>query len=329
MIPDHDEWLQWAAYNLGLGVPHAQIKDEMIKNGFAGVDVDEALKKLSSCAEFKATQKLARNFRLCSALNDALLQLESQSFDFRQLRRVSGLSSQEFHANYYCLNRPVIIDDVVNAWPASSKWSMEYLRNCYGDESVVYQNGRASNDHRDCFVDHSVRANFKDFLDVLGRPTHDSSPAYLIAHDRLLDKPAFKSLLDDIIFDPRYFDGNDTHGRVFFWLGTAGSATPMHRDLGNVYLAQVKGRKLIRMVPSKQLHLMYNEVGYHSEADFNNLSFEDFPLLKGAYISETVINPGDLLFIPVGWWHHVKCLETSITITGNNFCFPNSLTPIF
>src|SRR4029453_127703 len=100
-------------------------------------------------------------------------------------------------------------------------------------------------------------------------------------------------------------------------------------DLGNVYLAQIKGSKLIRMVPSKQLHLMYNELGYHSEADFDNLSFDEFPLLRDAYIMEEVVRPGDLLFIPVGWWHFVKSLDTTITITGNNFRFPNKFKPIF
>ncbi len=103
----------------------------------------------------------------------------------------------------------------------------------------------------------------------------------------------------------------------------------MHRDLGNVYMAQIMGRKLIRMVPSKQLHLMYNEFGYHSEADFNNLSLSNFPLLKHAHVMEFIIEAGDLLFIPVGWWHCVKSLDTTATITGNNFRFPNQLRPIF
>jgi Cupin-like domain len=194
---------------------------------------------------------------------------------------------------------------------------------------VRYQSGRSPTDHRDSFVDHTVTASFNDFLDAVERSPRTGDRPYLIAHDRLLDKAPFRSLLEDIDFDPRYLDGKDTRGRVFFWLGPPGSMTPMHRDLGNVYLAQIMGRKLIRLVPSKELHLMYNEFGYHSEADFDALSFDDFPLLKGAHIIEEVIRPGDFLFIPVGWWHFVKSLDTTITITGNNFRFPNALRPIF
>lgn len=329
MLAEREEWTLWATYNLALGLPEEEVKSEMVKNGFTIDEASEIVQISCTGPGYKAALQMARNYKQTCVLNEALLELESQVNDFSTVKRLSGLSSTDFHESYFCTNRPVIFEDVVPSWPAVSKWSIEFFRQKFGSEQVVYQSGRSIHDHRDAFVDHSIRATFNDFLSVIERPPSNASPAYLIAHDRLLDRPAFKSLLDDITFDPRYFDGKDTHGRVFFWLGSAGSTTPMHRDLGNVYLAQIKGRKLIRMVPSKQLHLMYNEVGYHSDADFDNLSFDDFPLLKDAFIADIIVKPGDLLFIPVGWWHFVKCLDTSITITGNNFCFPNRLRPIF
>lgn len=329
MPADTDRWLEWAAYNLALGIPDTEVKSEMVKNGFAVHSIDQVMADLTVRPEYKAAQQLARNLKQSIALNDALLELEAQTFDFSRLPRVSNLSAEDFHANYYSTNRPVIIEDVVLHWRATKKWDLQFFRREFGSEQVIFQSGRSRDDHRDSFVDHSTEAPFNVFLDALEHHSADASPVYLIAHDRLLDRSAFRPLLDDIHFDPRYFDGNDTGGRVFFWLGPAGSMTPMHRDLGNVYLAQISGRKLIRLVPSKQLHLMYNECGYHSEADFNDLSLDKFPLLKDANIIEVIVEPGDLLFIPVGWWHFVKALDTSITITGNNFRFPNRLKPIF
>lgn len=324
-----DEWAVWAAYNLACGSPEGDVRDELVKGGMSRDEAGALLASLDGHPAFVAARRLGRKLRLASDLSEALIQLEGQVFDFGAIRRVAGLDAREFHRDHYAANRPVIVTDVVSRWPAMNKWDLAYLRERFGGETVTYQYGRSAEDHRDSFVDHTVQGPLSEFIDLVENAPEGMSPPYLIAHDRILDRPSFKPLLEDVVFDERYFDGADTHGRVFFWLGPEGAATPMHRDLGNVYMAQIMGRKLIRMVPAKEMHLVYNESGYHSEADFDDLALDDFPLLRDAHVMEFVLEPGDLLFIPVGWWHFVKSLDTTITVTGNNFAFPNALRPIF
>lgn len=324
-----DEWIEWAVYNYSFGVPRTDIENEMRRGGIASEVSKVLLDEVFSSPASRAAQHLARKIKSLTALNAALLELESQVADFSTIPRVTNLSSDSFHRDYYAANRPVIISDVVPRWPALGKWNTEFFRDRFGGSLIRFQKGRSKNDHRDSFADHTVEASVSEFLDLSESPSTDTCPPYIIAHDHLLDRPEFRELFNDLIFDPRYLDGSNAAGRVFFWMGPRGTATPMHRDLGNVYLAQIRGRKLVRMVPSRQLHLMYNEVGYHSEADFDNLDFNAFPLLKDAIVAETIISPGDLLFIPIGWWHYVKSLDETISVTGNNFAFPNSLPPIF
>ena len=43
-----------------------------------------------------------------------------------------------------------------------------------------------------------------------------------------------------------------------------------------------------------------------------------FPLLARAQYTETVLRPGDALYIPHGVWHYVRSLETSLSV---NFWF--------
>lgn len=304
------------------------MRDEIVRNGFSEAEARALIDAVLASPIHAAARKLGSEVRKWTALSDALLSLEAQAFDFTRIPRVSGLSAEAFLSDYYALNRPVIIEDVVTGWPAVAKWDLAFLRERFGDEEVAFQCGRSREDHRDSFIDHSRTAPLADYLDLIAADAA-TNDYYLIAHDRLLDRPAFRPLLDDIVFDARYFDPVRTERRVFFWLGPAGATTPMHRDLGNVYFAQIRGRKAVTMIPSRQMHKVYNELGYHSEVDFDDYAPEDYPLLRDAHIVREVVEPGELLFIPLGWWHHVKALDVAITVTGNNFRFANAFTPIF
>jgi len=41
-------------------------------------------------------------------------------------------------------------------------------------------------------------------------------------------------------------------------------------------------------------------------------------------VMEVRLNPGDLLFIPLAWWHWVKSLDVSISLSLDNFFVPRS-----
>ncbi len=321
-------WIEWAARNLAMGVVERKILDELMASGYEEAHASAMLREIRSSPLFPAILRTASDLNKWTSLAEALLELESQQYDFQRIPKLANLSSTVFHRDYYCTNRPVIITDVVEKWPALKKWNLDFFRKEFGNELVRYQKGRSHNDHRDAFIDHTVETHLAQYLDLLNQNATNAD-YYLIAHDHLLERTPFKKLLGDIEFDSRYFDANSTDGRVFFWLGPPGSMTPMHRDLGNVYMAQLLGRKSVTLIPSKQLHLVYNEHGYHSEVDFENISLSDYPLLKHAFIANIILEPGEILFIPIGWWHHVKSLDITLSITGNNFAFGNHLRALF
>jgi ribosomal protein L16 Arg81 hydroxylase len=91
-------------------------------------------------------------------------------------------------------------------------------------------------------------------------------------------------------------------------------------------MAQVYGRKRWRLISPQQTPLLYNYVGVFSKVDCENPDYQKYPLFKNVQIIEEVLQPGEVIFVPVGWWHQVKALNTSISLSFTNFVFPNYYT---
>jgi ribosomal protein L16 Arg81 hydroxylase len=122
---------------------------------------------------------------------------------------------------------------------------------------------------------------------------------------------------------PEYLDPSNPTQNVFLWFGPAGTVTPLHHDLMNVLVAQIFGRKRFTLIPPEQTPYLYNNVGVYGEVDCGNPDFVRHPLYRQARPLDVVLNPGDVLFIPVGWWHYVRALEVSIMISYTKFRFAN------
>lgn len=322
------EWVEWIGYNLSLGVSVGKIIHELEDNGFSSGESQGLIAEIKSHPVYKAAEKLGHEIRKWEVLSEALLELESQALSLTSIPRVRGLSSREFHQEFYTRNRPVIIEDATQNWLAFEKWTNSYLSDNFGRHKVRYQDRSSSKDHRNAFIDNGKECRFDEYIKMIESGQYGPD-LYLIAHDRLLDRDEFSKLIDDIVFDERYLDRRAVFGKVFFWLGPKGARTPLHRDLGNVYLVQVRGRKRIKFIPALEIHKVYNSFGYHSDVDLDEYDSLKFPRIADARMSEVIVSPGDMIFIPVGWWHHVVALDECITITGNNFKFINSFTKIF
>ena len=46
-----------------------------------------------------------------------------------------------------------------------------------------------------------------------------------------------------------------------------------------------------------------------------NLDRDRFPLFEKSEIIKVVLEPGDAIYLPRGWWHYVESLEPSINVS--------------
>jgi hypothetical protein len=244
------------------------------------------------------------------------------------VERRSGVGSQEFLERYYAANRPVILTGELTGWPALSRWTPEYLKTVVGDRPVEFQGDRSASDKFEMFKDvHRRQASFSQFMDLISSPGAGND-AYLTAYNSAANAEALAPLRADIGGMDKYLDpaGGAPHGMM--WIGPAGTLTSLHHDLTNNFIAQVVGRKSVKLLPAADVGKIYNHQHVFSEiADLDALgaTASRYPRLAGLRSYDVVLEPGEVLFVPVGWWHQVKSLDFSVTITFTNFRWPNDL----
>ena len=101
------------------------------------------------------------------------------------------------------------------------------------------------------------------------------------------------------------------------WLGNA-IVTPAHFDESNNIACVVAGRRRFTLLPPEQIVNLYiGPLDYAptgtpiSMVAFRNPDFARFPRFREALAAAQVaeLEPGDALYIPTLWWHHVESLE--------------------
>ncbi len=318
-----DSWKTWIAINQLLKQPDHSILQRMVDNG---IDVKIALEEISQSTNhpyLKAGEQFIQQLQKLESILKIQNQLAALSVQANTIPRIYSLSRQEFLEYYYTKNTPVILTGVMQKWAALHLWNPDYLQNHYGNAEVEVQAERQADPEYEINIEkHRKTILFKDYIDWI-KQVDSSNNYYMVANNGNLDREEMQGLLNDLDIFPDYLNPDEKKGRIFFWFGPAGTITPLHHDPVNLMLAQVVGRKKIKLFPPQQTPFLYNKVGVFSKVDPENPNLEKYPLFKQAKPIELILEPGEVIFIPVGWWHHVKSLDLSISVSFTNFIFPN------
>lgn len=242
------------------------------------------------------------------------------------IERRLDLGRDEFLERYYAAGRPVILVGEMADWPALSRWTPKVLRETVGPRTVEYQGERTKSDRFEMYKDaHRREMPFDRFIDAIAQA--DGNAAYITAYNSARNAEALSVLHRDLGFLDKFLtrDANPPHGMM--WIGPAGTVTSLHHDLTNNFIAQLVGRKRLKVVPAADVGKLYNHLHVFSEvADLDDPALDRarFPLLAEATIYDVTLNPGEIIFMPLAWWHQVTSLDFSVTITYTNFIWPNN-----
>ncbi|SCF45179.1 Cupin-like domain-containing protein [Micromonospora matsumotoense] len=309
-------WREWLVENLAMGASVAEARDAAVAGSADPAAVDAELRELADHPYLAVCRRLALRYDWLESVLDTYRMLRN-SDGGRTLERRADLTPDEFFSRYYFGNRPVVLDGLMADWPALG-WTLDGLAAACGDAVVEVMTGRNANpDHAWQYDRHRTSMTFRDYLALLGSGTR-TNDYYMVPRNE-----NWSGALRPLAADIRTPEGIvDPSGLGHLLLGPAGTVTPLHVDNSSVLLGQVLGRKRVRLVPSYERHLVYPRGGTFSAVDAASPDLTRHPRYAEATVLDTVLEPGQLLFVPVGWWHWVEALEVSATVSFHHFRVP-------
>jgi hypothetical protein len=224
---------------------------------------------------------------------------------------------------------PVILKGVVSHWPLvkagseSAQTAMTYIERFYQGRPVVGYSCPPEIKGRYFYNEDLSGLNFErgrvqltEYFDKIrgSLDNPDARSYYIGSTDLDIYLPGFRSENDLVLNDPM-FEANTP--MVSIWLGNRTTASA-HYDMSNNIACCLVGKRRFTLFPPEQVANLYpgpleptpgGQVV--SMVDFRRPDFNKYPLFKDAIETAEVaeLEPGDMLFYPALWWHHVEALD--------------------
>ena len=219
---------------------------------------------------------------------------------------------------------PLVLRGLVADWPlvraarASARHADAYLRRFYRDATVLASHSPPGTGGRIFYNDDLSGFNFSSQM-----VRFDQVLDALLAHLDAADPPTLyvgSTTVDTCLPGLRADNDVDLGARdplASIWIGNR-TRIPAHYDVPDNLACVAAGRRRFTLFPPDQLKNLYvgpldfTPAGQSvSLVHFAQPDFERFPLFAEAlrHAQSAELAPGDALFIPSMWWHHVEGLD--------------------
>ncbi len=231
-----------------------------------------------------------------------------------EVPRVERPSRREFEERFLVPQRPVIISGAMEGWPARERWTNDYLTEKVGARTVhPWKPNQTPCD--------APPMNLAEYIRLLAAAAISDGQLYAAL---LPISTTLPELWPDVRFPP--FVDEDKYRQVNFWFGPGNNVTPLHYDAANNFLAQIRGRKQVILCPPREIARLYPfpfsyaanpyspAANHMSQVDVLSPDLTRFPAWAHADRTLLELGPGDMLFIPVYWWHAVYGIDQNMSI---------------
>ncbi|MBW8242300.1 cupin-like domain-containing protein [Muricauda oceani] len=231
--------------------------------------------------------------------------------NLEQIPREKTLSKKEFIQKYFKPQKPVVIERFIEDWPAYSKWSLDYMKEIAGDKEVPLYDDRPVK-HDEGFNEPHAKMKMADYVDLL-----KSGPTKyrIFLWNILKEVPELQKDFSYPDFGLRLMKGLPM---LFF--GGQDSHTFMHYDidLANIFHFHFEGKKqciLFSQDETKFLYKIPHSLITREDIDFAAPDLDKWPALQHAKGHVAQLEHGNVLYIPEGYWHHMKYITPGFSMS--------------
>jgi len=233
------------------------------------------------------------------------------------VNRVETISPEEFKRNYYLPKKPLVITGLARQWPAFHKWTWDYFKEIVGDKKV----GLYNNVKSDAYTPINTADDYKTFGEYVDMIRKGPAGWRIFLFNIFEHAP---QLISDFTWPEDLMKGYVKKYPMLFTGGRT-SITHMHFDIdmSHILHTQFAGRKRVLLFRHEEQHKLYRKpFEVLSLADFSHYyknngtpDYAQFPALKLAAGYDFILEPGDTLFMPAGYWHHMEYLESGFAMS--------------
>jgi hypothetical protein len=231
-----------------------------------------------------------------------------------QVDKRSGLTWSEFYNDYVIPNKPVVITDAASEWKALELFNPDFFLTTFPDKTATIK---------------GVTYTLQDYIRLMNESTPEDPAPYpfkieidnrfpeIIPYVEKGFEILKKNRLKSPLFTDRLIPMAST--KEIFFGGPGGWFPYIHYDLYGMYaiVTQVVGSKQFTLwEPDQEKYLYVSEEDpwMSTIEDYHKADPQKYPLFSNARSQSVTVEPGETIFVPLGYWHTARSMESTISI---------------
>jgi hypothetical protein len=284
-------------------------------NGFEPAD-RRSYRNLFVMDHFVGRERVDRTFKNWRrGLKQRMLESIRQNGPSRivPLPRVKNLDRETFFREFVNKSHPVVFEGAARDWECCRKWNFDWFKQQYGgDDILLVDHAQQDLNPLENPVEHLT---FADLIDGIDR----GSQKYARFHPLLQRHPELRLDIDQKWMKDHRANPHTSWLHFYtLFLGGKGTDTAIHTEGNENMFVQIQGQKKWRLYPVEHSAIfdppanrsLYKYTGYHPDRPDDGL----YPMARHMDWYETVLEPGDVLYNPPYYWHHVSNPVSSIGV---------------